>query len=236
MRNVENAKAAPACAPTSGQNRAVARNRTRTDRRSVAMWSRCNSAQRRMSGFIASGSKAASFSAHRARSRRKIPRRECRRLSRPRRSRNVSRAAASVASRLKSLMTAYGGVKVPMKFFWPKRIQAVFHPHAGIGLAQRGRRDAHQPHAAMGGGGGKSGHVQQRAAADGDEIRMPVKVVALELRVNFRDQRGGIFGAFAAAGKQRRTHEAHLRRVGGKIIFDLAFEPGHAPAPVNLPE
>ena len=65
-------------------------------------------------------------------------------------------------------------------------VDAIFHADAGIGLRQGRGRDADMAHAAMRGGGGESGDVQQRAAADGDEIRMAVNVMPVDLRVRFR--------------------------------------------------
>jgi len=79
----------------------------------------------------------------------------------------------------------------------------------------------------MGSGGGKTGDIEQRATTDGDEIRVPVHVMAVELGIDFADERVGILGAFAAASEHRWTNEADLMRVGGKILFNLRFQFRH---------
>ena len=76
----------------------------------------------------------------------------------------------------------------------------------------------------MRGGGGKSGGIEQRAAADGDEIRMPVEMVAMDVCVQFADERGGIFGGFAAGKKQRRADGLDRFGVDGKIFFNLRHQ------------
>ena len=105
-------------------------------------------------------------------------------------------------------------------------VDAVFHADAGIGLAQGRRGNAHVAHAAMRGGGGKTGDVQQRAAADGNQIRMPVNVVPVNVRMDFGDVNGGIFGTFAAFDDERRADEFQAVGVGGKIIFNPARKVG----------
>ena len=76
----------------------------------------------------------------------------------------------------------------------------------------------------MRGGGGKSGDVQQRAAADGDEIRMAINVVSVKVRQNVGDDADGIFGAFAAAYRQWWADEFQAGGVRGKIFFNARFQ------------
>ena len=73
----------------------------------------------------------------------------------------------------------------------------------------------------MRGGGGKSGDIEQRAASDGNQIRMPVNVVMVNLEMDFGDELVGIFGAFAAGDEDWRTDELKFFGVRGKIIFNL---------------
>ena len=82
-------------------------------------------------------------------------------------------------SRSKSLITANGGAKAPMKFFFAEGVDPVFHADTGVSLAERGRWNPHMPHAAMSGGRSQAGHVQQRAATDCDDVTVPVDVVHL---------------------------------------------------------
>ena len=86
-------------------------------------------------------------------------------------------------------MTAYGGANVPMKFFLPKALMPFFTPMPESAWLRVVVGNAHVAHAAMRGGGGKTGDVQQRAAADGNQIRMPVNVVAVNVRMDFGDVR-----------------------------------------------
>ena len=67
------------------------------------------------------------------------------------------------------------------EIFFTEGVDAVFHADAGIGLRQSCGWNADVAHAAMRGRGGKPGDVQQRAAADGDQIRMAVNVVSVNL-------------------------------------------------------
>ena len=121
-------------------------------------------------------------------------------------------------------MTANGGANVPMKFFLPKALRPFFTPTPESAWRQGRRGNADMAHAAMRGGGGESGDVQQRAAADGDEIRVPVNVVPVNVRLDFTDDGRGVFGGFAAADKQRRTDQLQAGGVRGKIFFNLAFQ------------
>ena len=76
----------------------------------------------------------------------------------------------------------------------------------------------------MRGGGGKAGNIEQCATADGEQIRMAVKVMPVNVCMDFGNQRGGIFGLFAALNNDGRTNKLQAARVSGKIIFDPARE------------
>lgn len=82
-------------------------------------------------------------------------------------------------------------------------------------------------HAAMGGGGGIAGHVEQRPASDGDEVGVPVDVMALNLGIDFADKGGGIFGALAPAGEDGRSNEPNLGCVGGEVPRDFSVQLWH---------
>ena len=112
------------------------------------------------------------------------------------------------------------------EIFFTEGVDAVFDADAGIGLAQGRRGNAHVADAAMRGGGGKTGAVQQRAAAHGNQVRVPVNVMPVNLRMNFGNVKRGVFGAFAAFNNQRRAGELHAAGLGGKIILNPAREFG----------
>src|SRR5437867_5346610 len=71
------------------------------------------------------------------------------------------------------------------EILFPEGVDAILHANARIGLAERGCWNAQVAHTAMGGGGGTANHIQQRAAADANDIGMTINVIAVNLRVNF---------------------------------------------------
>jgi hypothetical protein len=73
----------------------------------------------------------------------------------------------------------------------------------------------------MSGSGGKADHVEQRAAADGDEIGVAVDVEAVDLRMDFGDVEIGIFGALAAFDNDWRTDQMQAGAPGGEIEFNV---------------
>src|SRR5262249_45085090 len=101
------------------------------------------------------------------------------------------------------------------EILFAERIDAVFDAHAGIRLAERRCRNADVPDAAMRGGGGEAGHVEQRTATNGNDVAMAIKVIAINVRMNFRDVEVGIFRPFAAFDDERRANELEaVRRMG----------------------
>src|SRR5205085_2553532 len=88
------------------------------------------------------------------------------------------------------------------EILFAKGINAVFDADTGIRLAQRSSRDANVPDAAMRRGRRETNHIEQRPAADGYDIRMPVDVMPVDVRLDFRDVKVGIFGALAAFDHQ----------------------------------
>ena len=57
-------------------------------------------------------------------------------------------------------------------------------------------------------GGGQARHVEDRAAADGDDVGLAVDVIPVDVRVNLRDVKVGIFGALAALDYKGRTDQS----------------------------
>ena len=110
------------------------------------------------------------------------------------------------------------------EILFAERIDAILHADAGIRLAQRRGRDAHVPDAAMRRGRGEADHVQQCAAADGDDVGLPIDVMAIDMRMDFGDMKIRILGAFTAFDDERAAHEFHRVRVSGEIFLDLARE------------
>ena len=49
---------------------------------------------------------------------------------------------------------------------------------------------------------------------------MPVKVMPVNVRMDFGDVNGGIFGAFTTFNDQWRSNEVYAIGVGGKVIFN----------------
>ena len=80
----------------------------------------------------------------------------------------------------------------------------------------------------MGGGGGKSRDIQQRAAADGEEIRVPVYVVAVNLRVEFADDRGGFLADSLPETNNGGRNQPQAGRRARKNIFESVFQFGRA--------
>src|SRR5579859_5654273 len=112
------------------------------------------------------------------------------------------------------------------EILFAERVDAVFHTDAGIGLAQGRGRQAHVADAAMRGGGGETSGIQQRPAADGNQVRVPVEMMAVNVRMDFGDMDGGILGAFTAFDDHRRTYESDIAGMSGKIIFNPASKIG----------
>ena len=76
--------------------------------------------------------------------------------------------------------------------------------------------------------GGKPGDIEQGAAANGQHVRMAVNMKSLDLRMNFRDVKVGVLGAFATLDDQGRADEFEVFRGGGEIRFDLGTLTCHA--------
>jgi hypothetical protein len=71
-------------------------------------------------------------------------------------------------------------------------------------------------------GRGEADHVEQRSAADGNDIRMAVDVMPVDMRMNFGDEKIGILGALAAFNHKRLANEFECLGVGCEIRFNLA--------------
>jgi hypothetical protein len=110
------------------------------------------------------------------------------------------------------------------KILFAEGVDAVFDTDAGIGLSEGGGGDADEADATMGGGGGETGDIQKSAAADGDEVGMAVNVVAIELRLDFLDDEGRIFGGFAATDEEGRADELEAGGARVEIDFNQLFE------------
>ena len=72
-------------------------------------------------------------------------------------------------------------------------------------------------------------HVQNRAAADRDDVGVAVDVIAVDVRMNFRDVKVGILRALAAFDDKRRTDQLQGFGEGGEVRFDVAAQLGLRP-------
>jgi hypothetical protein len=77
----------------------------------------------------------------------------------------------------------------------------------------------------MGGSRGEADHVEQGAAPDRNDVGMPVDVEAVDLRMNFRNVKIGVFCALAPFDHDGRTDKVQFR-ISGEIGFDLAAQKG----------
>ncbi len=107
------------------------------------------------------------------------------------------------------------------EILFAKGIDAVFHADTGISLAEGGAGNADMADAAMSSGSGQADHIEQSAAADRNQIRVTVDVITVDVGMDFRDVKVGIFGAFAAFHDDRRADEFEVLRSRGKIGLDL---------------
>ena len=62
----------------------------------------------------------------------------------------------------------------------------------------------------MGGGCCQAHHIEQRSASDPNHVGMAIDVVSIDMRMNVREMKVGIFGALAA----RYVFAACVRRFG----------------------
>ena len=145
--------------------------------------SRCSSAQRTIIRSIAAGAKPARLARSREEELEKGPVADQRHLDR------LGDAGPQVPLRQrlqkgKVVDDGEGRRKGAEEILAAEGIDAVLDPDPGIVLGQHGGRQADQPDPAVGGGRGVTGGIQHRAAADGDDERMPAEPVPLDQRVN----------------------------------------------------
>ena len=105
-------------------------------------------------------------------------------------------------------------------------VDAVFDADARIRLGEGGGGDADEAHAAMGGGGGEAGDIEQRTAADGNEVGVAVNVVPVQVGLYFVDEDRRIFGVLAAADEERRPDELEAGGAHAEIDVNALFEFG----------
>ncbi len=72
----------------------------------------------------------------------------------------------------------------------------------------------------MGRGGRQAGDIQQRAAADRDQVRVPVQVKTLHVRLDFGDVEVGVFHPFATLQDYRRADQLQALPEGAEISLD----------------
>ena len=68
---------------------------------------------------------------------------------------------------------------------------------------------------------GQPDHVEDRAAADGDDVRVAVNVITINVRMNFRDMEVRVLGALAALNDKGRTDQSQQARKSGEVAFDV---------------
>ena len=103
----------------------------------------------------------------------------------------------------------------------PEGVDPVLHPDARIILTQSRRGNPHMAHAAMGRGRRQPDDIEQRAAADGDDVRVPINVMLLDLRLDFGNVEVGILGPLAAFEDERRADQFQVRRMKREIRLDV---------------
>ncbi len=89
----------------------------------------------------------------------------------------------------------------------PEGVDAVLHAHARIVLRQGRGGEPDQPDATVRGRRGEAHHVEQRAAADGEHVVVPVDVEPLDERVDLGDAEVGVLHRLAADDEHRRADE-----------------------------
>ncbi len=117
-----------------------------------------------------------------------------------------------------------------------ERVDAVLDADAGIVLRQHGRRYADVPHAAVRRGRGKSHHVEQRAAADRDDIRVPVDRELAQALLQSRHDARIVLHVFAGRDDFRMDHHVHRVGVGFGVGRDLVRERRPARRDVRIDE
>src|SRR5262249_16194439 len=78
----------------------------------------------------------------------------------------------------------------------------------------------------MGGGRREPNHVEQRAAADSDDIGVSVDVMPIDSRLDLGYMEIVVLGAFAALNDKRRTYKVETMCMRGKICFYLFKQGG----------
>ena len=105
------------------------------------------------------------------------------------------------------------------EILFAESVDAVFHADAGIILTQGRGGNADVTHAAMRGGRSEADHVEERAAADRDDVGMAIHVKAIDVRMNFGNVEIGILGAFAAFDNDGRADQVEFG-ISGEVAFD----------------
>src|SRR6267142_1837049 len=105
-------------------------------------------------------------------------------------------------------------------------IDPVLYAYPGIRLAESGRRDPDMADSAMSCRRRQTHDIQQCAAADSDHIRMPINMVAVQPRMNFRNVEVGVFRPLATFDYNWRTNQLKPFGVRLEISFDAARQIG----------
>ena len=114
----------------------------------------------------------------------------------------------------------------PDEVFLSERVDAVFHTHSGVALAQGRGGNAQVTDSAMSGGGGEARHIQQSAAADAEQKVVAINVVTFDFGMDFGDVNVGVLGALAPFHDHWGTNEGRSVGVGIEIGGNLGNERG----------
>ena len=105
-----------------------------------------------------------------------------------------------------------------------ERVDPVLDADAGVVLRQDRRRDADQPDAAVGGGGGVADRVEHRAAADRHHVRMAVDAVDVDRRADLVDRPAVVLDRLAAGDDERGGGQLERVVVSGAVELDVVHE------------
>lgn len=82
------------------------------------------------------------------------------------------------------------------------------------------------PDAPVRGGRREADHIQQRAAPHAEQVGVAVNVIAVNLRVDFRDVEVGVFHPLAALDDDGRADQLERIAVDGEVVGDGPFQSG----------
>ena len=104
----------------------------------------------------------------------------------------------------------------------PESIDAVLHADAGVALTQSRGGHAHETDSPVGGGRGETDRIEERTAADGEDVGVTANLIGLDGCEGGFDHSRVLLGRFAPGQHQRRPSEVHAH--GLTVSGDLCDE------------